>query len=255
MMRNHISAVPKSSHINEKTYIPMNILAYNINYAEGDRLKSFIRVVEETNCDVCFVQNVSKRSQEELFRKFRDFGYSRKSIKTASDFLFSKFEITHSSTQFFTNTKEKRYYTRYTICPSENTNRQIEIFAAQLENETPNRIKQIKEIQNIYKKCVYPIIFMGDTKILSYQKHIEMPWNDTWFEEGDNSNKYTIDSDNNILAQESGGMDRPDRICYTPGLTSDFSIQCTNFNLIKHGEDLCISDHYGVSAEFEILLH
>jgi len=239
----------------EFTFLTYNLDCQNYNFEE--RLRSFLDEIKENPPDVVVIQEGTRLSYEKLLREMGLLGYKRQLLdvmnsRATGEIIFSKFPISSGDYLSFKKSSERRgiSYLKLDIWGIDN----IWICTSQFDNTNALSRTQIKTLNTVLKKIPERdnIIFGGDTRISEYQGDLSCPdgWYDSWYEAGNDKEKYTYDSETNFLVKPPY-KDRPDRIWYRPS-TKGNRIECIDCKLYGHDSPKTISSHYGVWAKFLI---
>lgn len=254
----------------------LHIINYNIwfeDILEKERLNALINLVLHKDPDIVCLQEVKPHIYDILKSHFDDYDYYPKKIyANYGSVIFSKYAITKCLCYPFNNSVMGRNIVVAKIdFPFVNQDLSIEkielvitnthfesMFSAKTENTI--KLEQYKTaltvLDNLYDKYKN-VIFCTDTNIIDNEESKFIPtndmftvsnWYDAWKEMGNNSNKFTYDSFNNIYLKSKNCKykSRLDRLLFR---CDNCNIQ--SFDLTKNGY-VEISDHFGLSVKFEI---
>lgn len=220
------------------------------------RIEMFIFEVSSRNPDFVLTQDVHRKMYEKLCRSMNGLGYNRHCsgnilMNEKGEVMFSKFTIEDTIQIPFTpssyNTtlemiKVKTNLGKY-LCIGNIKLRD----GSSIKNHHVRTISGLKKIRN--DLFGIDIILGVDTELQEYQERDFIDpagWIDAWYEEGIDSNKYTVDGTTNALCS-SHFKDRPDRIWLN---SPDNNTLCVEYELV--GVDHPYSSHYGIFTTFHI---
>ena len=233
------------------------ILTFNLDgrpWSQEERLNRFIDGIKSSLPDIILVQEGTRLTIEKLLREMGYLKYKRfipniVHQRETRELIFSKFPISEMQYIEFRMSSENRGITIAKVELPEG--KYFWICTSQFDNTYTMSRKQINELPKMLRNIPGDeiVIFGGDTKILEYYEH-EQPegWDDIWYEAGLESQKYTVNSDTNLLAP-TPMKDRPDRIWVRQSIT-DGEIICKECKFF--GENEVMSSHFGVLATFHI---
>jgi len=227
------------------------------------RLSKLLDCVRRHNPNVIFIQNVGCQQYEEILREFGLLKYKRsnypglKNMKSA-DFIFSTFDLVDLKFTPFYNTNEDcgvlQANIQLKIDENEDSSLLLQIGTTHIDFGSSYGIqsKQIKMLQSFFLKNE-ALIIGGCFNTLSYEVlNVPDNWIDSWYEAGNDENKYTYDSSRNIMTPVPY-KDRPDRILFKGN--DSLKLDCTHHELIGTGYEYQsdpISPHYGIISKFTV---
>lgn len=246
--------------------VQFKILSYNIwfdRFLREPRLKSLIsKILAENPCVVCLQEVIDFTHGKLLTNLLTEYKYSypENLNHRYGCLILSKYPIEKATSLKFKSNMGRQLDLAYIRLPS---NRSIVIanthFESEFEVDNKTKISQYKYTtavlnkifnDNVHDKNFLGTILCADTNIT---KHDEIKYNlslgtfcDAWNK--DQSKENTYDTKTNILLSESKNQfcTRLDRILYN----SNNGLKQTSFDMLK-GDQLEISDHYGISASFD----
>lgn len=247
--------------------VSFKIVSYNIwfdRFLREQRLKSLIsKILLENPCVVC-LQEVVDMTHQKLLTDLTDkykYTYPENLNHRYGCLIMSKYPIEKATSLKFRSNMGRQLDLTYIRLPS---NYSIVVANTHFESEfdIENKLKtsQYKYTSailnkicndNNHDKNFLGTILCADTNIT---KHDEVKYNlslglfcDAWNKDVTKENTY--DTKTNILLSESDNQiqSRLDRILYRPSN----KLMLTSFDMLK-GNMLEISDHYGISASFNI---
>nr|QBK86430.1 MAG: endonuclease/exonuclease/phosphatase family protein [Marseillevirus LCMAC102] len=236
----------------EFTFVTYNIDSREYNFEE--RINTFFKLIKNTLPDVIAIQEGSRLTYEKLLREMGLLGYKRHLLdimhhRSTGEMIFSKLpmEINYIS---FQRGNENR---GLSVAKIDLWGKEVWICTAQLDSNVALRRCQIASFPSLLKyiDSNKNIIFGGDTRLFEYQTDQQLPpgWHDAWYEAGNNSSKYTVNSDCNLLVAPPN-KDRPDQVWYRPSV--DGAIECIDCKLYGENSEIIISSHYGVWTKFKL---
>lgn len=217
----------------------LSVATFNL---EGSKDQEYIEKIANTakdqGIDIMAVQGCHKFNTEILLRSFKQNGYQytrfdQMHTRTLGEIMFyrSGIQIKKKEYSNFSNTAQSRGMSKYKV--SVTPDQEVWVVSSELEDGgsgNGNRRLQITEIDNALSSSSIPVIFVGDTKIPSWQDLGAPPgWLDAWREKGTADNEHT------------NYQDRSDRIWYR-------SLACIKYDLLCGDED-----RKGCMAVFENL--
>ena len=242
--------------------IEFTVVTYNIDSRKlnrEERLKAFLEKISLDPPDVVVIQEGCRITYEKLLREMGVLGYKKQLLdamnsRETGEMIFSKFPLSDGKYFQFRRTAGNRGVSCAKL-DIRGTN--VWICTSQFNEQTSLYRIQIKELNTTLHHLSKDelLIFAGDTRISEYQKDLTCPegWYDTWYESGDEKNKFTYDSKTNLLVKPPY-MDRPDRIWVRPSLQGEEvgNVECLECKLYGNDSSVTISSHYGVMAKFRI---
>nr|QBK84754.1 MAG: endonuclease/exonuclease/phosphatase family protein [Pithovirus LCDPAC01] len=236
----------------EFTFVTYNIDSREYNFEE--RLTAFFQLVKNNPPDVIVIQEGSRLTYEKLLREMGLLGYKRHLLdimqrRPTGEMIFSKFPMKTDYISFQRGNESRGLI----MAKIDLWGKEVWICTAQFDSNVALRRFQIASFPSLLKSINSNenIIFGGDTRLFEYQKDQQLPpgWYDAWYEAGNNSSKYTVNSDYNLLAAPPN-KDRPDQVWYRPSV--DGAIECVDCKLYGENSEITISSHYGVWTKFKL---
>lgn len=236
----------------ELTFVTYNIdgSAYNLE----KRLDAFLECVKSSPPDVVVIQEGTRLTYERLLREMALLGYKRQLLdvmnkRPTGEMIFSKYPISDGRYIPFGRSSENRGVSLLKI---DLWGKHLWICTAQFDSTSSMSRSQITSFAHNIRSMPLNenIIFGGDTRIMEYQTDLKEPdgWCDAWYEGGTDSEKFTYNSQTNLLVPLPY-KDRPDRIWYHPS-DNGFTIDCVECKLYGNDSPVTISSHYGVWTRF-----
>lgn len=247
---------------NTLTNLEFSVVTYNIDRREfncEERLNSFLKYIKKTPPDVILVQEGSRLTYEKMMREMGHMGYKRylpeiSSKRNHCEVIFSKHPIGQMKYHLFRRATDYRGLTIFKLgLWKEKHYGNVWICTANLDFSPAFKRDQIDMIHHMLKYIPTSdtIIFGGDVGIFKYQKDFKPPigWYDGWYEAGSEKEKYTYNSDENLLASPPY-KDRLDRVWFRPG--NKPGVECLESKLYGNDSETVISSHYGVWTKFRM---
>jgi exonuclease III len=243
------------------------VISYNIWFSDNQSLErtlSLINCINSLNPDVICLQEVRSDIHEILTMLLNNYKYCfpKKITKGYDCVTFSKHPI-HKCLNFpYKNSNMGRglyvVQIRYNNIDMIIANSHFEsLFKKNVENETKMQQYQtarslLDSLHQTYKN----VILCSDTNVMSHEEETfdkefkDNGWIDAWAEKGNDTNKYTYDSENNaylkIKLQQVKYKSRIDRI-----FSKSVNCQLAEFDMIG-GYDIEPSDHFGIVTSYMI---
>lgn len=219
------------------------------------RIEAFLTQIESRDPDIVLTQDVHRKMYEKICRSMNNLGYHRHCsgnilMNERGEVLFSKYKIEDTL--------------QIPLSPS-NYNTTLELIKVKVEGKIVcigniklrdggsiknNHIRTISGLKKIRNDLFGMDIIIGvDTELQEYQERESFSpegWIDAWYEEGVESNRYTVNGTVNPLCS-SHFKDRPDRIWLN---SLDNNTLCIGYELV--GVDHPFSSHYGIFTTFHI---
>lgn len=234
----------------EFTFLTINIDCAVSNWDE--RVPSLLQEIKNKSPDVIVIQELTRLSAEKIIYELKLEKYNKfiptDSLYTKSDseIIFSKFPLTDAQ---FIQYKQTGHANGITLVKLDlrDDNIGIWVCTSRFDRSVAIKREQFKSIDFLLKDIPYTdsIIFGCDTGLLDYQTFVKFPegWEDSWYEAGTSDNKYTIDSEINLLVPPPF-KDRPDRVYIKNG--EKVTLSCEDCVLFGTENIPTISSHFGV---------
>lgn len=239
----------------------LSFVTYNISGVEYNlekRLDAFLEYIRSKSPDVVVIQEGTRLTYERLLREMGLLKYKRylpeiMNKRNLGEMIFSKYPISNEKFIPFNHSNDLRGISLLKI---DMWGQHVWICTSQFDAEPSMSRRQVLDFAHTIRSLPLSdnIIFGGDTRICEYQSDQREPegWYDAWYEEGEDKNKFTYDSETNFLVNPPY-KDRPDRIWFRPSSNSDKNMECIEYSLFGHDSEVAISSHYGVWAKFRIV--
>jgi len=240
------------------------VLSYNIWFDETlclERTISLVNIIIQLQPDIICLQEVRPDIHEILIMLLKEYKhcFPQKITKKYDCVIFSKHPIIKCLNFPFKNSNMGR---SLNIIQISNDGTDIVIANSHFEslfkkNENTAKLKQY-EIARTLLDSLYEtyqnVIICSDTNVMVHEEdrfNKEFScnnWIDAWVIKGDNNNKFTYDSENNIYLKQLKDKyrSRIDRILFK---TDNCNID--KFCLIK-SDEMEPSDHFGIFGEFSV---
>jgi exonuclease III len=241
------------------------VLSYNIWFDETlclERTISLVNIIGELQPDVICLQEVRPDIHEILVMLLKEYKYSfpQKLIKKYECVTFSKHPIIKCLNYPYKNSGMGRSLSIIQLC---NDNTDIIVANSHFESlfkksENTIKLKQYEMARTLLDslyESYQNVILCSDTNVMLHEEDKfnrefhNNKWIDIWTTKGNESNKFTYDSENNIYLKllKDKYRSRIDRILFKAG-----NLDIDKFDLIKNTE-LEPSDHFGIYGEFVVL--
>ena len=243
----------------------VTVLTFNIDAFSADkkgRGTKLIDVVRELEPDFVLLQEFTMDVFEHTVRALREFGYNRHMANVrmkSEDYeaIFSKHKLLSEKIEFipFTNSRQTRGVTRGVFSVH---GVQINVCTSQLERGDKTSARALIQYQyllTLLNEAKNITIFGGDLSLPNYRLNpITLPDNcqDSWYEAGDSTAKYTIDHTTNKLSPPPF-QDRPDRVIVSEGGANNQKVEDV-LNITEHRNivDPILSRRFGVIVSFAL---